>query len=190
MYFSFFPKTSYDLNKDNDPIIVTNIMKRFHIKDDVYNKVGIFYDYELQEGDRPDVVAGKYYGDVNLAWVVLYFNSMRRGIFDFPLSNDGFSNYIISEYGSISNAQDTVHHYEMIVEAGKYTETGEYKKERVLHVDSATYDTLTVDARRSVSVYDWEFERNNNRRYIRLLDRKFIPELLSEAGNIFKEQRA
>ena len=93
-YFSFFPITSHDLKDINKRTEVTNILRRFKIKTKVKDLVGVYYDYQMHEGDRMDTIAERYYGDSNLAWVILHFNDIIDPYYDLPLFGRDFANYI------------------------------------------------------------------------------------------------
>ena len=85
-----------------------NILKRFKIHDDVRDLTEIFYPYQLQDGDRPDVVAEKYYGNANYAWLVLFSNNIVDPVKEWPLYGTDFRNYLVTKYGSIESANTTV----------------------------------------------------------------------------------
>ena len=70
-YFSFFPTIQHDLKDINKKTELTNILRRFKVKTKVKDLVGTYYDYTMHEGDRMDTIAERYYGDSNLAWVIL-----------------------------------------------------------------------------------------------------------------------
>ena len=117
-YFSNFPLTYYVLNNSNknDVKIVTDITKRFTIKNllgKFYNTA--FYEYYVKDGERPDVIASVYYEDERLDWLVLLVNEIYDPYFEWPLFAEDFNKYLISKYGSIPAAYQTVHHYEQII---------------------------------------------------------------------------
>ena len=61
-YFNSFPKIiTTDYN--NNGIVLTNIIKRVNIIPSLLKNPLLIYKYDLQEGDTPDIVANKYYGD-------------------------------------------------------------------------------------------------------------------------------
>jgi hypothetical protein len=43
--------------------IMTNIMVRVSIIPQILNNLAIYYQYDIQEGDTPEIIAHKYYGD-------------------------------------------------------------------------------------------------------------------------------
>ena len=118
-FFSAFPKVLYSFDLKNDsPKAVTNIFSRFKIKEEVLNNAYIYYKYQLQEGDTPEIVAHQQYGDATLHWVVCVINGLQDPQFDFPLPTDALERYIIKKYNlaSIANSYAQIHHYELEVE--------------------------------------------------------------------------
>ena len=185
-FFTYFPLIEYDIEKNNIKNIVTNIIRRFRIRPDALINGAVFYDYEVQEGDRPDTIAAKFYGDANLAWLVLYYNSMTNAHYDFPLTNHEFEDYLISKYGSVDLAQSTVHHYEQIISAETYVAEGDITNpERVIIVDLTTYTSLGIGNRRIVYAYDYELDLNDDKRVIKLLSPRYVNQVLDEAKKVF-----
>ena len=42
-YFRPFPKISYDIKKNNLPLLLTNVTARYKIRDELKQKAAIFY---------------------------------------------------------------------------------------------------------------------------------------------------
>ena len=61
-YFNSIPKISTSDNNGNS-IVLTNLLARVDIKQSLLRNPSLFYQYDLQEGDTPEIVAAKYYGD-------------------------------------------------------------------------------------------------------------------------------
>ena len=66
--FNEWPTVSYDLKKNGKPLELTNITLRFKINELLLNKSAVMYSYDVQDGDRPDLLAYKYYNDPTLDW--------------------------------------------------------------------------------------------------------------------------
>lgn len=119
MFFRNFPKTLYSFDIKNDsPTVVTNIFSRFSFNSAVLNNTYAYYRYQLQEGDTPEIVADKVYGDPTLHWIICMTNDVIDAQFDFPLSTNALETYIVKKYSytSIANAYSEIHHYEYQVE--------------------------------------------------------------------------
>ena len=183
-YFKYFPKVEYDVQKTSNLDVATNILKRFSIKASSVNNTAVFYDYNIVEGDRPDSVANKLYGDPDLAWVILFFNRSINPLFDWPLTSEQFQRYIIEKYGSLSLAKTTVHHYEKIIEAEQTLVTGEFKVERTIIIDQTTYNSTAADSRHVIYSYYYEENLNNARGVIKVVSPAYITDILNQASNI------
>ena len=102
LYFESIPKIlTPDVNGDG--IILTNLMTRSEIIPSLLNNPMIFYKYDIQDGDTPEIIADKYYGDSYRYWVVLYANQIMDPQWNWPLTNQQFDAYLINKYSSISN---------------------------------------------------------------------------------------
>lgn len=134
-YFGSFPKIDYSMDGSQEvKETVTNIFKRYAILRSVLSNAGSYVLYEVEDGETPEILAEKAYNDAGAGWIILYANQIMDPQFDWPLSDNNFKNYIIEKYGSVANAQTTIHHYEKIVETTVddqvYTRTYSVGKER------------------------------------------------------------
>jgi Base plate wedge protein 53 len=125
-FFGYFPTMDYDINnvltnKSGPHDTITDIFFRVGFLKNVINNISAYYVYDVQEGDTPDLLAEKIYGDRGAAWVILYANNITDPQFDWPLPYDAFIKMIIDKYGSVEVAQTTIHHSEMTI-----TRTNQY----------------------------------------------------------------
>lgn len=185
-YFSYFPKISHDLKSDKKPILLQNILRRFKVASGVKDAVGVYHVYDVQAGDRPDTIAHKYYGSSKYAWVVLHFNNIENPVFDWPLFDPEFDDYIAGKYGSIATAQSNIHEYRWIYQQAEVTYDGISIPEKYYVVDETTYNTLSPDERKAVTDYDYEVELNEKKRKIKILDAFYLPQLENEVKTIIK----
>ena len=186
-YFRYFPTVQYDLIQNGNPITLTNIMRRFVVDSKLKDQVDIFYDYTIQAGDRPDVIAEKYYGDANLAWLVLHFNDITDPFFGWGLNDVDLENYIRGKYGSIPAAQAEVHEYRQVLNEAQTFYDGTVVPKRYVVVDQTTYNSLPELSRESVSKYDYEVEQNDKKRQIKILDKRYVDQVIAEVKTILKD---
>ena len=100
-YFNFFPTTYYtNSNTSSDLDTVTNIIARFAFEDSTKNNSNIFYPYDIQDGDTPEIIASKYYGSPEKHWIVLMFNNIIDPQFDWPLNQRTIIKYINNKYSA------------------------------------------------------------------------------------------
>lgn len=139
-FFGNFPLIDYDINNilqstAGSHETITDVFFRVGFIKQIINNLSAYYVYEVQDGDTPEILAERFYGDKGAGWVILYANEMYDPQFDWALPYDAFNAMIIDRYGSLENAQTTVHHSEMII-----TRTNQYG-------DSHS-DTYTIDLER------------------------------------------
>lgn len=186
-YFDLFPVEEYNINKDptQDPVIITNIMHRFKVREAVFNKSVVFYTYNIEEGERPDHVANKWYGDPTLDWLVVIVNEVLDVHFEWPLNYNQFILFLKKKYGSIPNAHQTVHHYLKVVQEEVELTDGTVQQERTIYIDETTYMSTVDDFRRSVSCFTYEKDLNESRRNIKIIHPSYLPQILREVETIF-----
>jgi hypothetical protein len=183
-FFSHYPKISYNVTGELGPTklkLAIDIMNRVKIKDVVLDEIVQYQPYSIPEGERPDITAHKAYGDVKYTWLIFAMNDMHDPIRDWPLGTREFTTYIVSKYGSISNAAQSIHHYERILrQRVESTSSREAIPAYKIECDLTTYNTLGVDERDIVYNYTWEVDHNESKRDIKLIDRKNVSQILSE----------
>lgn len=182
-YFKEFPKTTYKL--EDTKIQVTNIFERFKVKETVFDKISIFFEYHVQDGDTPEIVAHKLYGDVTLEWVILLFNKIHDPYFEWVMDSLTFDKHIRSKYGSIEAATQLTERYEWIVSKRKIDPFEETIPEKVVIVDEKTFLNLDASDRREVKAYDHELAMNEKRRRLLIPDERYISQLIAEKEKVF-----
>lgn len=190
-FFSNYPRIAYDITGDNqtnpDFTVAVNLLIRNKLRIAVENEVTVYYPYVIPEGMRPDVLAYRYYGDVSYTWTIYLVNNVIDPYWDWPLGYKDFREYIITKYGSISKAQNIVHHYSKIARQRiEATGTSEPVPEYKIEIDYQTYTETDVDLREIVYVYNYEQDKNEAKREIQLIDSGYVAAVQDEARRIFR----
>jgi hypothetical protein len=185
-FFEPFPKINYDIKKNDNTTSVTNIFVRFKIQEYFRSTTAVYYDYTIQDQDRPDIIAAKYYDDASLDWVILLTNSVIDPHFDWPLSQENLDRFIIKKYGNMASAKGTIKQYEQIVQPKTILFDGTIVPETVYVVTQATYNTLSPNARREVTNYDYEIRVNEAKRQIKIIDKDYIGNIVNNVGTVFE----
>lgn len=218
-YFAYFPQTYYSFDKANANFsLVTNVFARTKIIKEVLDNSLLYYKYEIKEGETPEIVAYNFYGDPQKHWIVLYANSIIDPEYEWVLHSRELDNYIISKYGSIENAQTTLHHYEMKIE--EYNSIDGRVNERLYTVTDKNYNfnsklaedrfdilptlnnppvkvnysysladgsTLTgTETYTAISNYDYEFDQNEKRRTINILNPDYALQIENELKELMR----
>ena len=198
-YFRELPNISYvsllpNQNRSDERIEVKNLFKRAKLRTDIDQSITAFDFYLIQDNERPDIVADKIYGNVELDWVILVTNNITSIRNQWPLSNNELYNYSLEKYISEENMMAT-HHFETKEIKDKY---GRILLEEKLIVDqnfSFTYtkddNTVeTVTPAQSVSNYAYEQRLNEDKRKIRVLKPQYIGAFISEHRQIMNYGRS
>ena len=186
-YFSYFPTIEHDLKNDNTNIVtVKNILKRFKISDASLSNIQTYYDYNIQDGDRPDVIAQKYYGNEDYAWLVLFSNNIVDPIKEWPLFGTDFTNYVKSKYGSIELANTTTKKRYKVLSAAFKKIDGTVIPKRRVEIDETTYNTLSEADKEIQTAYEYEVEVNDNNRNIRLIDSVYLMDIQDQVEQILR----
>lgn len=185
-FFENFPKTEYDIKKNNRKEVVTNIMLRYKISNTINKIKANYYDFSVEEGERPDIVATKIYKRPELDWLILMVNDIIDPNFDWPMELRTLENYIISKYGSLATAHATVHEYRKILNEQSRLFDGTVVPKRTLVIDETTYNTLSETSRESISKYQYEVDLNDSKRQIKVLDPAYLNDILNSIEDIFE----
>ena len=145
-----------------------------------------YYDYNIQDGDRPDVIAQKYYGNEDYAWLVLFSNNIVDPIKEWPLFGTDFTNYVKSKYGSIELANTTTKKRYKVLSAAFKKIDGTVIPKRRVEIDETTYNTLSEADKEIQTAYEYEVEVNDNKRNIRLIDSVYLMDIQDQVEQILR----
>ena len=106
-YFRHFPKTFYTPSDDSPGLdSVTNIISRFTIEPTLLENTNLFYPYDVQDTDTPEIIADKIYGNSERHWIVLAVNQIVDPQWDWPLNQDTFIKYVNDKYTANADTEN------------------------------------------------------------------------------------
>ena len=169
-YFEMFPKLFYDNKGDGKETLQTNLLTRLVLRTDMRDDAFDFDFYDVKDGETPEMIAHKYYGDVNLHWVVLVTNDIVDYYEDWPMSVQRFEEFVREKY---DNPQ-AIHHYEITQRSGRTSGQGPDDFSHLVEVNS------DEEGASSVSNRQYEERIQDKHRQIRLLDPKYLSAFIEE----------
>jgi hypothetical protein len=205
-YFSYFSKTVYSLDNSNNVDVVTDITTRFAFEKTFQNNSSVYYEYDVQDSDTPEIIANKMYGSSDKYWIILMLNQITDPQFDFPLDQRTIISFIDEKYSANANigqtgiawAQSNVKAYYKIETRTTISTDTELRTK--LEIDANTYanvasstSNLTLNdgniikiaiSKETESYYDYEVEQNELKRTIKLLKPEFVSVIENEIVNI------
>jgi len=120
-YFNEFPKINYNISGVNgNTKVVTDIFRRVKARSKLIKNLTLFDKYDVQEGEKPEDVAYKAYGDADYFWVITLINNIVNRYYDWPLDEYVFQQYVADKYDN----PEAVHHYEITQSSGRQTGDG------------------------------------------------------------------
>ena len=212
-YFNYFPKIVYSANNNTAGLdTVTSITSRFNFTDNFKLNSSIFYTYDVQESDTPEIIAGKFYKNPERHWIVLMFNDIVDPQYDWPLKSSDLINFIDKKYTANGAANTTIQtglawamsinnvqaYYKVV------TKTNQDNIDFIekIQVDANTYanvaattqsftlnsgDIITQKiAKEKQTYYDYEVSENENKRTIKLIKPEFISAIEKEFKRVIK----
>jgi hypothetical protein len=199
-YFNYFPKTLYSLSDErNAADIVSNIIARFGFEAELKDNTNIYYPYDIQDGDTPEMIANKYYGSPEKHWIVLLFNDIIDTQYDWPLDQRTVITYINNKYSANGAANTTpqtgivwsqanIKSYYKTVTRVTNNPNRDTIKEKI-EIDSSAYanviqtsTTYTLNSgtqitqtisKETETYYDYEIAVNESKRTIKILRSEF-----------------
>lgn len=207
-YFSKFPKIYHSFDDFKTSEQVTNILTRFSLEEKLKENTSIFYEYDIRDGDTPEIIAAKVYNSSERHWIVLMFNDIIDPHYDWPLQYDVLNKYIDAKYMEEANSnssgagitwsKNNTHSYYRVekctspngtitiqkykIDANTYANTNVVLNDSVTLTDNSVvvFDTT----KETKTYYNYEMEENEKKRKIKLLKQEFVSPLEIELENI------
>ena len=156
MYFKNFPQFLYEFNVGgtNKTSVVKDITRNIRFRRDVLANIAVYDEYDIVDGETPEIIAEKIYGNPEYHWIIMLTNDRYDYIEDFPLSEPELVKVISDKY---PESEYDIHHY---VDANGFI------------VDS------TASGAVSISNNDYERARNESKRRIKLISPSLINTVL------------
>jgi hypothetical protein len=142
LYFDTLPKV-LTRDQNGNYILMTNLLSRASILEDLKNNPIVFYKYNVQEGDTPETVAHKYYGDPYKYWIVMYSNQLLDPLWDWPMNYQTFTDYLTAKYDAeykLALAAETT----SAGDAYAYVQSTVYRYEKITTTTDLQSNQVTV----------------------------------------------
>lgn len=187
-FFKNYPIVS--IKQDDVTKNIIDLSRYVRSSNDILTEKYEYFDYIINGAERPDQVAYSVYGDSKYYWVLLVSNNIRNVWTEWPLGQNEFERYITSKYGSIATAQSQT--YRNIALKDIYKPSVGSLSEIIIAndqpIDSTTITnySLTVDVDYEIkSNYRREYDLNEAKRNIKLVQRSNVESMLREITSLF-----
>ena len=178
-YFSRFPLFAYDIKNDNNYKLLPDILRRVKLRATIKSGGMLFDKYDVKEGEKPEDVAFKWFGDAELHWVILMTNNVTDRYYDWPMNQVQFAEFLTDKYGA--GSEDAIHHYEVTKDSGRTTGKGPSDYSHKVEVNS------DADNASSISNREYEEREQDKKRQIQLLNKSLLGDFVAEFARLISE---
>ena len=206
-YFNFFPQVFYAQDSGLKSLdVLTNLTTRFTFEEEFKTNTSVYYKYDVEDGDTPEILAYKIYGSSEKHWVILLMNDIVDPIYDWPLKKQNVIKFVDNKYSANANVGQTgynwastnTHSYYKVV-TQTVPSTGEiditkYQIDSNAYSTSSTTYTLSDQKQITVAIskelktyYEYEVDENEAKRTIKILKPEIIPDLEKEFKRVLND---
>ena len=176
-YFSRFPKMVYDVKGNDNYKLLPDILRRVKQRNAIASGQFIFDTYDVVNGEKPEDIAYKWFGDAQLHWVILMTNNVTDRFYQWPMSQPQFQAFLEDKYDN----PDGIHHYEITKSSGNTSSSGPNDYSHLVEVNSDT------DNASSISNREYEERLQDKYRSIKLLNQRFLSDFIEEFDKLIKD---
>ena len=179
-YFSRFPMMIYDVKGNDNYKLLPDILRRVKQRAGIKAGQFIFDSYDVMNGEKPEDIAYKWFGDAQLHWIILMTNNITDRYYQWPMTQPQFAEFLTDKYGA--GNEDSAHHYEVTQDSGRTSGQGPNDYSHKVEVNSDTDNATTITNR------EYEEREQDKYRSIRLLNQRYVNDFISEFDNLIKQQ--
>jgi len=171
MYFEKIPKIYYEFQINGAPHlkILKDITVNVRFIKEVLENITSYDEYDIIDGETPEIIAAKVYGNSNYHWIIMLANERFDYREDFPLDYTALSKRVTDVYGA--GNEYATHHYEWI-----YVNNND----NIYIVNSDHVDAYPV------SNYQHEERLNESKRRIKLISKPQLDFVLKQYSKMFE----
>jgi len=177
-YFRRFPLRVYDIKGDKVYKLLPDILRRVKLRSGIRAGAFTFDNYDVKEGESPEDIAFKWFGDPEYHWVILTTNNITDRFYQWPMTQPQFQNFIEDKYGLADI--DAIHHYEITTQSGRTSSNGPNDYSHLVECNS------DEDGAVSVSNRGYEQRLQDKYRQIRLLNPKYLSRFVEEFERLIR----
>ena len=167
----------YDVKGNDNYKLLPDILRRVKQRNAIASGQFIFDTYDVINGEKPEDIAYKWFGDAQLHWVILMTNNVTDRFYQWPMSQPQFQAFLEDKYDN----PDGIHHYEITKSSGNTSSSGPNDYSHLVEVNSDT------DNASSISNREYEERLQDKYRSIKLLNQRFLSDFLEEFNKLIKE---
>ena len=170
---------AYDVASDGNYKLLPDILRRVKLRTGIRTGTFLFDNYDIKDGENPEDIAFKLYGDAEYHWVVLMTNNVTDRYYQWPLTQPQFQEHLADKYGA--GSEDAVHHYEIPQSSGPTSGSGPSDYSHMVECNSDEDNPAIITNRQ------YEQRLQDKYRQIRLLDPRYLGAFVEEFEALIRE---
>lgn len=96
------------VKKETKAFAMTDITRNIRFRRDILSQITVYDEYDIIDGETPEIIAEKVYGNAQYHWIVMLTNDIYDYKKDFPLTQLALDKFVSDKYGEDA---DAVRHY-------------------------------------------------------------------------------
>jgi hypothetical protein len=169
---------AYDVAGDKNFKLLPNILKRVKLRSGLRSGSFMFDSYDVKDGERPEDIAFKWFGDARYHWVILMTNNITDRYYQWPLTQPQFQEHLTDKYG-VGN-EDATHHFEKTTDSGPTSSSGPNDYSHLVECNEDDENPAIITNRQ------YEQRLQDEYREIKLLDKRYLNTFVEEFENLIK----
>jgi hypothetical protein len=157
MYFKNIPGIYYLFDIGGEQVLkpMLDITHNIRIRKSILENISLYDEYDIQEGETPEIIADKVYGSSEYHWIIMLCNQRYDYLSDFPMTERALKDYVFEKYED----PYAIHHY----------------------VNDQGFVVMSdIVGATPVTNYDHETEVNEKKRRIKLISPTLLGQILAE----------
>lgn len=96
------------IKKETKAFAMTDITRNIRFRRDILSQITVYDEYDIVDGETPEIIAEKVYGNSQYHWIVMLANDIYDYKADFPLTQLALDKFVEDKYG---DQADAIKHY-------------------------------------------------------------------------------
>jgi hypothetical protein len=144
-YFNNFPQMLYNfpIGGSDKVVVVRDITANVRIIKSVLENITLYDEYDIVDGESPEIVSNKVYETSEYHWVLMIVNQRFDYLADWPMTYDRLVQYCIDKYGDTTS----IHHYE---DTEFNVVNSDYPS--AIPIDNITYEGRINESKRRIKI--------------------------------------
>ena len=220
-YFNELPNIAYQSpllhkNSSTDYIIIKNIFRRTKLFDYLKDAATLLNKYYIRDGERPDIIAEKLYGDSRLDYIVILVANLININHEWPLRDHQVYDYALSKYGSVQKMNEIKYYETFEIRDDKERQIlppnlivdADFKIDGTIHKfpstkytirsqagysqldDKDEYTVLTDKIARAVTNLEFEYTKNETKREIDVLSPSYVNNFVNDLRDVVRYEKS